>query len=129
MPHARLVSCGLLHWFLLGLVACGPQPPGAAPVPSGSALSHGDMSVFQNVFDAIAVRRGNWLGGQPAMACRCEPVVYVNGTRGRGLADLRTIAPAPGMRIMHLSPRDAASRFGDGHEGGAILVDYTRQPS
>ncbi len=128
MQHGRLAPYGMLAWLLTGLPACGPQPTAVAPAPTAGVLSDGDMTAFQNVFDAIAARRGNWLWGQPAMACRCEPVVYVNGMKARGLGDLRTIPPVPGIRITHLSSRDAAARFGHGHEGGAILVDFSRQP-
>jgi hypothetical protein len=31
-----------------------------------------------------------------------------------------------GVVVRHLSARDAAARFGNGHEGGAILVETVR---
>ena len=78
---------------------------------------------YQNLYDAIAALRSNWIWGQPVMACGCEPAVYINGSRARTLESLRTVPPAAGMRVMRLTPREAAARYGQGHEGGAIVVE------
>lgn len=128
MRDGRLVPCGKLAWLLIGVLGCSSHLPAVTPAPTAGVLSDGDVTAFQNALDAIAARRGNWLWGQPAMACRCEPVVYINGLKARGLGDLRTITPVPRIRITRLGPRDAAARFGAGHEAGAILVDFAGHP-
>ena len=112
--------------LLAAVVGCAGTVQGAGPLSSGDALVGSDLTQFGTVYDAVAALRGNWLSGHATMACRCEPAVYVNGSKARDLNVLRSTPPMTGVLVRHLSARDAAARFGSGHEGGAILVEAIR---
>jgi hypothetical protein len=97
----------------------------SAPVSSGDVLLGTDLTEYRTIYDAVAALRVSWVYGHAVMACRCEPVVYVNGSKVRGLEVLRS-TPMAGVAVRHLSAREASARFGNGHEGGAILVEPIR---
>ncbi|RMF61978.1 MAG: hypothetical protein D6743_12785 [Calditrichaeota bacterium] len=51
-----------------------------------------------------------------------EPVVYVNESRYGDVASLRTLSINNIREIKYMKAREATTRFGTGHTGGAILV-------
>lgn len=77
-------------------------------------------------YDAVSRLRPQWLRPRGRVSYRDpaggDVVVYLDGVRHGGPESLRTI-PADAVRhIEHLDSREATSRFGTGHVGGAILV-------
>jgi hypothetical protein len=84
-------------------------------------------SSARNAFDAVQLLRPNWLRmrGAAGSTLRGEtiaPVVYSDNVRLGGMENLSGIAAADIATIEYLSARDATTRFGTGHAGGAILV-------
>ena len=112
--------------LVAAFVSCAAGVQTSAPQSSGDALIGSDLSQFRTVYEAVEALRNSWLSGHAVMACRCEPVVYVNGSNVRGLDVLRSTPPMTGVVVRHISAREAAARFGGGHEGGAILVEAVR---
>lgn len=53
---------------------------------------------------------------------RAEPIVYVNGVRLGMLDELYNISAVGISKISYLRGKEAAHRYGMGHEGGAILI-------
>jgi hypothetical protein len=112
--------------LLAVLAGCAAGVQTSPPRSSGDVLIGTDLSQYRTVYEAVEALRGSWFSGHAVMACRCDPVVYVNGSRVRGLDVLRQTAPTAGVVVKHLSAREAAARFGGGHEGGAILIEAVR---
>ena len=113
-------------YLIVVLGGCAAAVQGSSPQSSSDVLIGGDLSRFTTVYDAVESLRNSWLSGHAVMACRCQPVVYVNGSKVRGVDVLRSTPPIAGIVVRHLSGREAAARFGGGHEGGAILVEAVR---
>jgi hypothetical protein len=107
-------------------VGCTAGIQSAPPQASGDLLVGSDLSRFRTVYEAVEAMRSSWLSGHAVMACRCEPAVYVNGAKVRGVDVLRNTPPMAGVVVRHISAREATVRFGGGHEGGAILVEAVR---
>ena len=69
--------------------------------------------------------RPNWLRqrGTASIRSTTPPVqVYVSGVKRGGPSSLDDISRQSIKEIQHLNGNDASSRFGMGHESGAILV-------
>ena len=126
MVWGKLGVCRGYGCLVAGLLGCGSSVQSSAPMPSGDILLGSDLGQYRTIYDAVEALRSNWLSGHAAMACRCEPVVYINGTKVRGVDVLRSTSPMAGVVVRHLSARQAAARYGHGHEGGAILVEALR---
>jgi hypothetical protein len=57
---------------------------------------------------------------------RTFPVVYVDGRLFGGMRELHQIRASDVAIMRFLSAPDATTRFGTGHEGGAILIETKR---
>ena len=61
-------------------------------------------------------------GSRNTAAMKTDIQVYVNGIRRGGTGSLRELSRDAVVDIFYLGPSDATTRFGTGHESGAILV-------
>ena len=112
-----LTACALA----LGLTGCassggGSRPAGASSnrIVQAELLELTDMDAYQ----AVQRLRSGWLrprgGGTPRL--------YINGARRSGLGDLRSYSANQIVQMELLNSSDATTRFGTGHQSGAILV-------
>lgn len=75
-----------------------------------------------NAYEAVRRLRPAWLRSRTTDG----PSVYVDGMRGGGMDDLRTLDTADIQEIRFLSASDATTRFGTNNVDGAILVTTRR---
>ncbi len=113
----------------LGLVGCA-SGGGASSRPAGATQDRivqaeltplGQLDALQ----AVQRLRSRWLQARAGVGAQ-GPVLYVDGTR-RGMAnELRFIRADEIERLEYMSGSDATTRFGTGHQGGAIMVFMIR---
>jgi hypothetical protein len=76
--------------------------------------------------DAVRQLRPEWLrrrGRSSIQNANAEAlIVYLDGVRVGGVQTLTSIAVGSILEIRHLDGRDATTRFGTGHAGGALLI-------
>jgi hypothetical protein len=92
-----------------------------SPVLSGEEIASVSVAT---AYDAVARLRPSYLrshGGE-------RSVVYMNTHVVGGVEALRDIPAYRVHEIRYLTPAEARSRLGAGHDGGVIIV-VTRQPS
>lgn len=58
-----------------------------------------------------------------------KAVLYVNGTRSGDIEMLRNIQTINVEEVRYMSPNAASVQYGQGHEGGAILVKLVSGPT
>ncbi len=78
------------------------------------------------VYDVVQRLRPAWLRTRSVGTTRSTPqyaVVYLDGARIGGLESLRRVNSTDVQTIRYLSGPDATTRYGTGHEGGAILME------
>jgi hypothetical protein len=88
----------------------------------------------RDLYTAIRSLRPHFLAGdrRPPSMTRAvtAPVLYIDGNRGGDLDGLRSMMANDVEEIRYLSPSAAVMQFGQGHDGGAILVKlFKRGPS
>ena len=77
-------------------------------------------------YDVVQRLRPAWLRTRSSGTTRSAPqyaIVYLDGTRIGGLESLRRVNSTDVQTIRYLRGPDATTRYGTGHEGGAILVE------
>jgi len=79
-----------------------------------------------NAYDAIQRLRPRWLQSRGVSSMRTSTPefaqVYLDNAPMGGLGALRQISVGDIRQIRYLDSRDATTRYGTGHGGGAILV-------
>ena len=78
------------------------------------------------IYDVVQRLRPAWLRTRSVGTTRSTPqyaVVYLDGARIGGLESLRRVNSTDVQTIRYLSGPDATTRYGTGHDGGAILID------
>jgi hypothetical protein len=84
----------------------------------------------RSAYEAVQLLRPQWLSvrgvSTPYNLSAVEPIVYLDNVRYGPLQSLETIHILDVKEIQFLKPRDATTRFGTGHMGGAILVTRKR---
>lgn len=103
----------------------------SGPRRSADTISPEEMQQanVRTAYDAVQRLRPRWLitrgaassDGQPAY-----PVVYLDGVRMGELDQLHQIAALDIRQIRFVNSRDATTRYGTGHMGGAIVVETAR---
>ena len=74
-------------------------------------------------FDVIQKRRPHYLSARRVNGKTCDPRVYLDGLRlVGGIHALRDIPATAVHEIRRLDAIDATTRYGAGHQGGAILI-------
>jgi hypothetical protein len=78
----------------------------------------------QNLLQVVQRLRPLWLRerGSNFSGESYPPIVYVDGSRYGELNALANIKTSEAESIAYMNPRDATTRFGTGHGGGAIMV-------
>ena len=77
-------------------------------------------------YDIVQRLRPAWLRTRSTGSMRSSPqyaIVYIDGARVGGLEMLRRINSTDVRTIRYLGGPDATTRYGTGHEGGAILIE------
>jgi hypothetical protein len=122
VPSSRSLAAALP--LLLAIAGCASgggtssRPQGATPdrIVQEELTAVGDLDAY----DAVSRLRPNWLRSRAGTS---PPVVYMNGSRyGNDPSSLRSFQARSIQQIEHINGPDASTRFGTGHDGGAILV-------
>lgn len=116
--------------LLVGAAACtGATSGSGAPAPAPRdvlVVEEIQRTAAVTAYDAVRQLRPQWLrrrGRSSIQNATAEVlVVYLDGARFGGPDALRSVAAGSVLEIRHLDARDATTRFGTGHAGGALLV-------
>jgi hypothetical protein len=95
---------------------------------SSEILTHADIerAGVPTAYDAVQRLRPTWLRTRSSGSIQTSPqyaVVYLDGAQIGGPESLRRISANDVQSIRYLRTADATTRYGTGHEGGAILVE------
>lgn len=123
----RLVQYAVLSVLLIALGACTGSNVGQSSDGNPNMISQeqiqeaGSMS---NAYNLVQRLRPNWLRkrGPSSVSSQSDIVVYVEGSRQGPPSTLRQINVIDVESMEFLSDNEATSRFGSGHDHGAILV-------
>ena len=138
MGLVRRVLIGGLVAFVTacGLAGCksSSEAPRAAASGARNLITRDEItkSRVSTAYDAVARMRPNFLrshGPTSSRQPRSEMYakVYVDGSSMGGLDQLKGISATMVESIEFLPAHDATTRFGTGHEGGAIMVSTRRR--
>ena len=128
MSPSHHVSAVRKRGLLIGLAcvmaasACSPRTrPEGPPAVDYNTLTTEQLSQrpFYSLLEAVQTLRPIWLSlrGSP------DPVqVYVDDNHAGGLEVLRTIRLSSVAAVRHIDGIQASARYGEGHQGGVILV-------
>jgi hypothetical protein len=122
----------------LGAVACASSgagaglatdSTGAAPPTvrrSGNLITEAEIAetAARDGYHAVQLLRPQWfrVRGASSMSATSEPAVYLNGQRIGELRSLGTIQATAIREMRFLTAAEATTRYGTGHEAGAIIV-------
>lgn len=128
-------SLVLLAVLLAACAGAGRSGPGgeATAASSGSRRSSDLLTQAEiqdagvgSIHDIVQRLRPAWLRTRSGGSVNAMPqyaIVYIDGARVGGIETLRRLNAADVRTIRYLRGPDATTRFGTGHEGGAILVE------
>ena len=124
---ARLRHAVVMSSFMVA-TACASSPQStesASPRSSRNLIAAPELMATNaaSAYEAIQRLRPSWL--RPRSGTGSEgflPVVYIDGVRSGDLYFLQSIRIEDVDRIRYLNSRDATTRWGTGHAGGAIEV-------
>lgn len=140
MRLATWIARSSLVLLATALVACatgsggGPSADGARTVGAPGDRRSRDILTQSEIqeagvgttYDVVQRLRPAWLRTRSSGSVRSTPqyaIVYLDGARIGGLEALRRVNATDVSTIRYLSAPDATTRYGTGHEGGAILVE------
>jgi hypothetical protein len=107
--------------LLAGSACSGRSHPGSTPPVDQNTLTTKELSQrpFYSAYEAVETLRPNWLS---RLATFGAVQVYVDDNHMGGVEALRTIRIPSVAVIRHIDGIQAPARYGQGHEGGVILV-------
>ncbi len=109
-----------------GCATSGGGGGGSAGSPMGAITrAELDESSASDAYEAVQLHRSRWLRSRASPTPQDpnpQPVVYVDGARRGGLAELRTISIHDIEMIQFVNARDATTRWGTGHRAGVIEI-------
>jgi hypothetical protein len=118
--------------MLAGLVSAGScasprsagRPSPQTPSEAGSVLGEAEITRAgaRTAYDAIRRLRPEYLAFTRRNGSSDKLVVYVDGIRIGTTEDLHTISSTSLREVRRLAAREATTRFGTGHSGGAIVI-------
>jgi hypothetical protein len=118
-------ACLLAVFFL----ACASSQETAGTRRSANLITAEEIaaSSARNALDAVQLLRPNWLrmrgvSGSTLGGETIAPVVYSDNIRLGDAENLLGLPASDIASIEYLNSRDATTRFGTGHTGGAILI-------
>ena len=128
------------HWLrvsmlvgALPLSACSTKRTERRPVLSRNILTSAEIDKTNAVsaLDAVRSLRPHFLNTRGSQSIQdptpIQPVVYLDGMRLGPPSTMAMINASSVMTIEYISSIEASSRFGLGHQGGAILVSTRRE--
>jgi hypothetical protein len=116
--------------MLAAIAACASV--GNAPSVDRNLVTAREMEQMgsANVYQALERLRPEFIrrnrGRQSINLQAARTVVYIDNARFEELDALRTIPSSAVESIRFLDGRDAVTRFGNGHEAGALIVTLKR---
>ena len=126
-PVARFRSATIV--LVVGfLSACATGAPGSGSASTRNVITAEQLADMNqgSAYDAVQRLRPRWLQGRGVSSVRSGTPelaqVYLDGALVGGLQALTRISISNIREIRYLDGRDATTRFGTGHGGGAILV-------
>jgi hypothetical protein len=120
-----LVVCSVFAGTACGSASQSAETEETAPRSSRNELVAADIMATNtgSVYDAIRRLRPAWLRARTAVGgAAIPPVVYVDGVRSGDFSYLQSIGIEEVERVRFVNARDATTRWGTGHAGGAIEV-------
>lgn len=120
--------------WVLALAACASAPPpGEVEGPRDrEVITEGEIRELPvtTAWELVSRLRPHWLRSRGPASIRSSgpeyPVVYVDEVRSGGPEALQRISSMTVSEIRFISARDAATRLGLNHGGGAIMVRTRR---
>jgi TonB-dependent Receptor Plug Domain len=113
--------------ILAGCASGGGAAGGSFDVLTGDQIRETKAA---NLWDALTALRPQWLRARGSSSLVAgmsnEPVVYVQGIRYGEPRSLQSMNVDQVRRVEFLNARDATTRFGTNHSGGALMVDLDR---
>jgi hypothetical protein len=126
--HRTIFAPGLCTLFLASCalrtgVADTTQPHASADVITQTQIRLANAQTALEAVERLGHLRSRVRTPVSPTNARPQPAVYVDGLPlVRGLAGLADVRAATVHEIRFLSAPEATTRFGTGHEGGAILI-------
>lgn len=127
------------HWLLVPMLggalilsACSTKRTDSRPVLSRNILTSAEIDKTSAVtaLDAVQSLRPHFLNTRGSQSIKdptpVQPVVYLDGMRLGAPSSLGMINASSVITIEYISSIEASSRYGLGHQGGAILVTTRR---
>ncbi|HSJ24514.1 MAG TPA: TonB-dependent receptor plug domain-containing protein [Longimicrobiales bacterium] len=124
MGRCVVVSVAFVALIIAGCTGTTRRSPAA----DRNVITAEEMTTLENVsaYEAVQRLRPHMLQARGATSLSdpsaSYPLVYVDGMRRGGIAELRGIPSSLVERIEFISPADATTRWGTGHVGGVIAV-------
>lgn len=128
----RLLRLPMLAGALM-LSACSTKRTDSRPVLSRNILTSAEIDKTNAVsaLDAVQSLRPHFLNTRGSQSIQdptpIQPVVYLDGMRLGPPSTMAMINASSVITIEYISSIEASSRYGLGHQGGAILVTTRRQ--
>lgn len=108
----------------LGFSGCasgggGPARPAGA---SANRIVTAELETLQqfDAYQAVERLRPRWL--QARVGLTGPTMLYVDGAPGGTAEDLRQLRASEVTQMEYMGSSDATTRYGSGHDGGAIIV-------
>ncbi|HJU89634.1 MAG TPA: hypothetical protein VJ672_09590 [Gemmatimonadaceae bacterium] len=123
-----MTTSRVLVAFVLGAAFAACATPGSAPSVDRNFVSQQELEPMAtaNVYQALQRIRPDFLrknrGRSSINLQNARTVVYIDDARFEELDALRTILCSQVQSIRYIDGRDAVTRYGSGHEAGAIIV-------
>ena len=114
------------------LVACASGPSSGGPSRNRNLITAEEIEGLPvtTAFDLVERLRPAWLRARGPASMGSgrpdNPVVYIDQVHTGGLEALERISSLVVEEIRFISGRDATTRFGMNHGGGAIMVSIRR---
>jgi hypothetical protein len=124
----RATTSRLLVALALAVALVGCASAGSAPSVDRNFVTAQELEPMatNNVYQALQRIRPDMLKRNRGRASinlqNARTVVYIDNARFEELDALRTILCSQVQSIRYIDGRDAVTRYGSGHEAGAIIV-------
>jgi hypothetical protein len=130
------IRSGLVAAALAGAWLLFTPPPAAAQKRDRDLITREEIlssaQKDKDLYQAIRSLRPHFLQGARGTTsvtlAMSPPVVYVDGGKQGDPSVLKTILASSVEEVRHLSPSQAESDYGVGHDGGALLVKLFQPP-
>ncbi len=128
MIPPRRATFVLVMLLVSGAFACATSGQSSGSRGGRNLITTDELSKEPSgtLFDAVQRLRPRWLQNRGISSVRAmrptPPQVYVDGSPVGSTGALHSISVSDVETARYLSASDATTRFGTGHDGGAIVV-------